>query len=355
MVTIPTLYGRDIEELLQPQGERRQLLDGFDADYVDIVDYIIRCTHRIWEQKDLGLIETHYGQDMLIHTPAGPLFGMAGAIGGTARTLSGFPDRTLIGEAVIWSGDERQGYHSSHRIISNATNLGPSEFGPPTGRKVTFTTIADCLCLRNEIIEEWLVRDNSHIALQLGFSPRSIAREQARKDREESSSPQSWRTDHIERIEAVTATPFPDLHHPDPHAEPEAFAYWYFDVLWNHRRFTAVRDIYSPAAHWSGPSGRRLFGWGEVTGWLAGWIGSFSTARFAVDHVGSVEEPDCTDIAVRWSMTGKHDGPALYGAPSQHNVYVLGITHWRVREARIVEETTVIDDIALLRQIEGGL
>jgi predicted ester cyclase len=354
-MAVPTLYGRDIADLLKPQGERRQPLDGFDADYSDIVDYIIRCTHRIWEQKDLGLIETHYGKDIAIHTPAGPLFGMAGVIGGTARTLSGFPDRTLIGEAVIWAGDERQGYHSSHRITSNATNLGPSEFGPPTGSKVTFTTIADCLCLKNEIIEEWLVRDNSHIALQLGFSPRAIAREQAQRDRDTSEGIAQWRGDKIEAIRAAAATPFPGLSPPDPHGEPAAFVDWYFDALWNHRRFTAVRDVYSPAARWSGPSGRRLFGWGEITGWMAGWIGSFSNARFTVDHVGSVEEPHATDIAVRWSMAGEHDGPALYGAPSRRPVYVLGISHWRVQDGRIVEEQTVIDDIALLRQIEGGL
>jgi hypothetical protein len=54
-------------------------------------------------------------------------------------------------------------------------------------------------------------------------------------------------------------------------------------------------------------------------------------------------------------MAGEHDGPALYGAPSRRPVYVLGISHWRVQDGRIVEEQTVIDDIALLRQIEGGL
>ena len=355
MAPVPTLYGRDIADLLKPQGARRQPLDGFDADYSDIVDYIIRCTHRIWEQNDLGLIETHYANNIRIQTPAGPLSGMDGVIAGTARTLSGFPDRTLIGEAVIWSGDERQGYHSSHRITSNATNLGPSEFGPPTGRKVTFSTIADCLCLRNEIIEEWLVRDNSHIALQLGFAPRAIAREQARRDRDSSADIAPWRAEAIERIGSTAPTPFPDLAHPDPHADPEPFARWLFDAVWNHRRFTAVRDVYSPAAHWFGPSGRRLFGWGEVTGWMAAWIGSFSNARFTIDHVGSVEEPHATDIAVRWGMAGTHDGPALYGAPSGQQVYVLGITHWRVQDGRIAEERVLIDDIALLRQIEGGL
>ncbi len=37
---------------------RRHPLKGFDEDYVDIVDYIVRCTHKIWEEKAVGLIYT---------------------------------------------------------------------------------------------------------------------------------------------------------------------------------------------------------------------------------------------------------------------------------------------------------
>lgn len=55
---IPNVGGRDIPEILSPQGEPRHNMPGFDREYADIVDYILRCTHRIWEQKDVGLIAT---------------------------------------------------------------------------------------------------------------------------------------------------------------------------------------------------------------------------------------------------------------------------------------------------------
>jgi hypothetical protein len=57
---IPNVGGRDISEILSPQGAPRPEFTGFDPEYSDIVDYILRCTHRIWEQKDVGLIATHY-------------------------------------------------------------------------------------------------------------------------------------------------------------------------------------------------------------------------------------------------------------------------------------------------------
>ncbi len=348
---IPNVGGRDIAQILTPQGEPRHPIPGFDPDYADIVDYILRCTHRIWEQKDVGLIATHYARDIIVHMMTGPTHGMDGVIAGTARTLSAFPDRTLTGEAVIWSDEGDAGYLSSHRITSTATNLGTSELGPATGKRITFTTIADCLCRANLIVEEWLVRDYSHMALQLGFHPRSVALSHAVADKAKGEGRAEWRLAAMAEIRDLPATPFPTTSLPDLHSNANGFARAVFDRLLNHRRFGTVRDIYSSAAHLQAPGGRRLFGWGEITGWFTALIGSFGDARFVVQHVAAVGDM----IAVRWGMVGTHDGPALYGAPSGEQCYILGVTHWRVAHCAIVEDVTVFDEVALLRQIEGGL
>lgn len=355
MTHVPSVAGRDIAALLAPQGPRRQRLDGFDADYADIVDYIVRCTHRIWEQKDVGLIETHYSDDCLMHLMTGPVRGAAGVIANTVATLAAFPDRTLVGEAVIWSAQPGGAFLTSHRITSGGTNLGPSDFGAATGRRVQFTTIADCLCAGNRIVEEWLVRDNSALVLALGLAPRTVARGHAAADRLADPAPAEWRIAAMERVMAAPVTAFPTAALPDPVPEPEAFARALFDQAWNHRRFAHLRDAYSPAVHWQGPGGRRLFGHGEVIGWAAALVGSFGDARFTVDHVASNARADGVEIAVRWSMAGHHDGLALYGAATGRPVYILAVTHWRIVAGQIVEDVTVFDEIALLRQIEGGL
>jgi predicted ester cyclase len=352
MTTVPGVGGRDISQILAPQGPRRQSLPGFDEEYADIVDYILRCTHRIWEQKDVGLIATHYAPDIVVHTMSGPIFGMDGVIAGTARTLSAFPDRTLVGEAVIWSDEGNGAYLSSHRITSSAVNLGTSELGPPTGKRISFTTVADCLCRENLIVEEWLVRDYSAMALGLGYAPRSVARKLAEADQRKERT--TWRREAMEAVRSAPRTPFPAK--PLPAAEePEVFAREVFDRIVNHRRFGSVREIYSPAAHWSGPGGRRLFGWGEITGWYTALIGSFGDSRLIVEHVAAVGEGAVKDIAVRWRLAGTHDGPALYGSPSGQEIFILAVTHWRVVKGMIIDEVTVYDEVALLRQIEGGL
>jgi predicted ester cyclase len=352
---IPNVGGRDIADILAPQGERRQDIGAFGPEYADIVDYILRCTHRIWEQKDVGLIATHYAPHIRVHMMTGPVDGMDGVIAGTSRTLSAFPDRTLTGEAVIWSDEGDQTFLSSHRITSTATNLGTSELGPATGRKIRFTTIADCLCKANLIVEEWLVRDYSGMALALGYQPRDVARSHAQADSAKGSGKAIWRQEAMASVRDHIIGDFPQGHFPDPQAEPTAFAHSVFNAIFNYRRFGLVRDAYCPSAHWAGPGNRRLFGWGEITGWYTALIGSFGDARLVIDHVASVESERGTMIAVRWSMVGTHDGAALYGAPSGQETYVLAVTHWLVRHGRIVDEVTIFDEVALLRQIEGGL
>lgn len=355
-MSVPTLWGRDIAALLAPQGPPRQAIPGFDADYSDIVDYIIRCTHRIWEQKDIGLIETHYSADCPIWMLSGPAAGVAGVIDGTTRTLAAFPDRTLIGEAVIWSGDAGAGYLSSHRIVSTATHHGAGEFGPPTGRAIAFRTIADCLCRENRIVEEWLVRDNSHIALQLGLSPAAIAAAQASADTPDAPAPRWW-AGEIARVLAAPETPFPLGTMPCPETDSHAFVRWFADTIVNHRRLAVARDAYAPAARLHAPGGRALFGHGEIIGWWAALLGSLGGARLVVDHVAvqraSDDPADGTDIAVRWSLAGTHDGPALFGPPSGRRLLVLAVTHWRVMAGRIVEEWTMFDEIAVRRQALG--
>ena len=60
-------------------------------------------------------------------------------------------------------------------------------------------------------------------------------------------------------------------------------------------------------------------------------------------------------IAVRWELTGTHDGGALYGPATGEPIYILAVTHWRIAHGMIADEVTVFDEVALMRQMEGGL
>lgn len=346
----PSPAGRPIEDLLVLRP-RRQPLAGFDTEYSDIVDYIIRCTHRIWEEKNVGLCRSHYDQNCHIHTLAGPVRGVDAVVANTLATLAAFPDRCLIGEDVIWSEDAPGLFHTSHRIVSLMTHLGDDAFGPATGRRAQVTTIADCLVRENRIVEEWLVRDNAQLVRQLGLDPWTVARFQADADRTGDPDVHGWRIHELARVRASHS-----LAAPPPLDHPASSPAGMLETAINGGNLGKAAAVLSSGVEGRWPSGRRWFGRG-------GWIGAINqltagleTPRIVIDHWAASALPH-GDIAValRWSLAGRHVRPGVYGPATDRDLLVLGVTHYRVREGRVVEDVTIFDELALLRQLAGGL
>ena len=115
--------GRTAADLLA-EGLRRQPLPAFEPVYRNIGDFIVRCTHRIWGQKDIGLCRTHYADSCVMHTLNGPSCGVETVVQGTLSALSAFADRQVVAEDVIWSEDAPGLFYSSHRITSRSTHEG---------------------------------------------------------------------------------------------------------------------------------------------------------------------------------------------------------------------------------------
>ena len=151
-------------------------MKGFDAEFRDLDHSIRAITDRIWEGGRLDDIHRYYSADCAVETPSGVSIGVAAVVAGTRATLAEFPDRRLLAEDVVISGDEDGGFLSSHRIFSPMTHAGAGRYAAaPLGRTVYARTIADCVCIDNRIVHEWLVRDQGAIARQLGLDERSLA------------------------------------------------------------------------------------------------------------------------------------------------------------------------------------
>src|SRR5258705_310026 len=130
---VQSVIGRTAQELLAVRP-RRQVLDGFEAVYSDFVDYIVRCTHGIWEEKNVGLIRTHYSVDCPVFALSGKSVGAEAMVRNTLQSLAGHPDRNPIAEDVIWSEDAPGVFFSSHRIMSASAHLWPDPVLRPPSR-----------------------------------------------------------------------------------------------------------------------------------------------------------------------------------------------------------------------------
>lgn len=47
------------------------MMKGFNQQYSDFTDYILKCTAQIWEGRDMASLDWHYADDIFIRTPSG--------------------------------------------------------------------------------------------------------------------------------------------------------------------------------------------------------------------------------------------------------------------------------------------
>jgi hypothetical protein len=331
-------------------GERRQDLPGFEPCYRDFVDYIIRCTHRIWEEKNVGLCRTHYSPDCVMHTMAGPTVGSSSVVQGTIGALGMSADRQVIGEDVIWSHDDDGRLYSSHRITSQMTHSGDDPMlGPATGRLSGVTTIADCACSNNLIVEEWLVRDNARAVAQVGRDPMVVAVEQAAADRLGDPERHQWRLSDIAEVRSGRDVVIGEDH---PASLPAAM----LAAAFREHLYGDAAQAFSPSAEIRWPTNRHGFGRGYWIGCAMQLTAALHDTSLRIEHSAARPLPGGdVAVALRWRLAGVHRGLGPWGAPSGREILILAVSHYRLRGSKIVEDVTVFDELALLRQVAGGL
>ncbi len=321
-------------------------MKGFDAEFRDLDHYIRAITERIWEGRRLDDIQRYYSPDCAVETPSGVSVGVMPVIEGTRATLVAFPDRRLLAEDVIESGNHETGFLSSHRILSPMTHAGPGAFGAPSFKPVFARTIADCVCINNRIVHEWLVRDQAAIARQIGLHESELA--------------QRWLNERGAFTKpAMPAAPAPYASHIDRSALAQAYAQTY-EQLWcgpGSRDAEAVlltthmSDVIAAL-----PGGQTSGGVRALAAYWQDMRQAFPTGRFTLEHLAVNQRPlgehdSKTVVAMRWRLQAQHLGGTRYGSATGRDVEVLGISHAELEQGRVAREWLLIDDVALWMQV----
>jgi predicted ester cyclase len=342
----------DISVLMNPGSEKRQGMKGFDDDYVDIVDYIVRCTHKIWEEGAIGLIYTHYNHNAIIHTSDGMIYGVEKVVENTIQRQAAFPNAKAFADDVIWSGNDEDGFHSSHRVVNVARNTGYSMYGPPTGRWVTRWGVAHCLVKENRIVEEWIAHDGLTIVRQLGLDEHALAKKLAAQDAAKGiKPPQAMPQGEIERLRGQLP---PEVYpaKAGPEFNPEDFVRRSIHEIWNWRMLNKINEYYTPNYNAFVSTHRTLYGWGDYKMHVLGLLAAFPDALVQVDHVCWLPNgPGGYRVATRWTIQGTHDGPGVYGQPTGKRIRLMGVSHHIIQNGKFVKEWTVFDEFMLLKQL----
>ena len=318
----------------------RPALPGFDAEFTSLDDYIRSITARIWEGRQIDSIPRYYSADCAVITPGGTSQGVAAVVRGTLETLHQFPDRRLLCEDIVSAGDAQGGYLSSHRIASSMTHRGDGAFGSATHLPVQVRTVADCVCVANRIVHEWLVRDQGAIALQLGSTPQALA--------------QAWLSSKGAPTLPLWQPPAPAAWQDPMHTTPGAqlLADTYRAVWAGH--LAVLQQSCDEAIALQLPNGQAAVGVGAAEAFWFGYTAAFCGAALHIDSLAERIEPGRTPrVAMRWRLTGRHTGGGRFGAATQQPIEILGITHAEVDHARgrILREWVLVDEVALWMQI----
>lgn len=346
-----TLHGKgNLTKILHTNpAPESAAMKGFDPQFRDIVDYIIRITHEIWEDRAIGALYDYYGTNMKIHTSDGDIFGRDKVIEGTIQALAAFPDRRLYGDEVIWSGNDNEGWFSSHRLIHEGHNWGATAYGPATGKKVTYRAIADCAVKDNVIYEEWLVRDELSLVTQLGFNGFDLAKKLAAADPKPNRNLTVLSEADRLRGQRPPAAPAP---FGSDHFSVENLVKTSMHEIWNWRLFNKVADYYSENYICESASDRRLYGRNAYINYILSLMSPFPDLSVQVDHHCSLQQDERTHrAATRWTMRGTHKGPGVYGDPTGKQIQIIGVTHHLIVDGKFIQEWTLFDELVLLKQI----
>lgn len=317
-------------------------MKGFSEKWTNLPDYILGITKEIWENRGIDTLNHYYAKDIPMRFPEGVSIGNQKTINGTLATLAEFPDRQLTGEDVIWSGNETDGFLSSHRLLTMGTHTGGGYFGPPTGKKFVIRAIADCAAINDQINDEWLIRDTAGIVKQLGMDPKQFA------------------LDLIEREGGAEkcVQPFcPENDVSGPYKGKGNNNEWgqkLSDILKRmmEKDFAVIQSEYDRAVQTEHPGSKTVHSWSDTEALWMNLRSSFPSANFSIDHQIGREDPLLSPrAAVRWSLLGNHDGWGMFGQPTGAKVYIMGFTHAEFGPYGLRREYTLFDPVSIWKQI----
>jgi hypothetical protein len=317
-------------------------LEGFDPQWDDLPHYILGITREIWEDRGVASLHRYYGSDVIVRSAEGVNRGLAPVFAHTVGGLSAAPDLQILGQDVIWSEDGAGGYLSSHRSVILSTDAGGLH-GPATGRKIAQRVVADCYCIANRITDEWLFFDSGGMVRQLGHHPRDWAQMLIAAE----GGPGRARKPYG-AADAV-AGPYAGRGNDNPwgarHAALlKALAGADFAAIGRAYDRAVVLDLAGQPATTHGRAEADRF-------WLA-LFSAIPDARLEIQHVIGRADPLMPPrSAVRWALTGQHDGWGAFGAPTGADLHVWGMSHAEWGPGGLRREVVIYDEVQVWKQI----
>ena len=312
-----------------------------------IVDFVERTTKFIWNHHNPGLIARYYTPTTIVHTPDGDICGRDAVIEGCVKKMAAFPDIKDHISDTIWVQDGPDRWRTSMRWTWTARGTGYGTHGPPTGRRVVCTGIANCVVHGERYIEEWVVYDDVTLLRQLGISLAAHLAACAPLAADDVFAA----TGEVHQLLGGDF-PAPMVAAVGGVDSPHEAVHRFNHEVWNRKMVGDVDVHMHPAVVAHVESGRELYGTGDVKHHVLATMAMLPNCRRFVDEVYLTPGDDGEQrVATRWTILGTNTGPSRYGPPTGRSVRIMGITHQRVVDGLVVEEWQEWSELALMKAL----
>ncbi|MBU2959510.1 ester cyclase [Citreicella sp. C3M06] len=325
----------------------------FDARWQDAAEYLDALRRDLGEGRRLDLVPDYLTEQVALDEGTGMVIGPEAMGRALAARLAALPGLTLQREDILWAPSAENAFVAAQRFQSAARHDGQGLYGPPTGKMVRYTAMSESWCVAGALRAEWLLRDETAILEQIGISLEDGARMRL------SQMPPLPPPPPAAVFSAVAAAPLieksrePEMPTPG-NGNDDAWGHTLGDLVHRimggelsviARHYDAAAELFYPGAIvGAGPRDAEAF-------WL-GLRAAFPSAEFRVHHLLGAEEPlSPPRAAIRWSLSGKHDGHGAFGAPSGAKVNILGLTHAEFGPDGLRREWTLYDQPGVMAQI----
>ena len=319
---------------------KKNLINENSPDHNEIEDFIYRITEEIWENKKVENIRNYYSSDVIVRSPSITTYDCDTVVQATYKTLEQFPDRQLIGEDVISFGSIKSTYLSSHRILSTGTHLGDGFYGKATGKKVIYRVIADCLVVNNNIVEEWIIRDEASILNQLGFKVSDFVEQRISDGTFKKNDLEFTKNSFVQKNIMTECE--------------NIYAKTYKDSIINliEDKFSFEKKVYERSAqlYWFG---------GELINTVENiyekwnlFLSCFKILKCEVSNSIALDQNNMRPrAALRWRLICLHNSNGFFGLPTNKEIEIYGISHAEFGKEGIVREFILIDEISIWKQL----
>ncbi len=123
--------------------------------------------------------------------------------------------------------------------------------------------------------------------------------------------------------------------------------------IYKCKLFNQVKDYYAENAVIHYICNKDLSGYDQIQGMLVSLFASFPSANYSIDRITCNQKGDENewDVAVRWKLRGLNEGRGFFGEPTGEPVEILGISHFHVKNNKVLEEWVTFDGLDVLKQI----